>query len=204
MTQPTPQEMGLSLAWRFTDVLPGTFERDREEVAGIAFPIVGPLPTNANDTQPLEGASLVGPYLYVVTDGKGVFKYIGVATEAGLRSPLKRWIRPDKFGINHFWAHGTNKKRGKATVAWLAEGLTASEGPFELHFSNYRHFLAKMMAYATGKGIDGTELAKMSPKAFLEGLEFALIHRFQPQWNTQKKKGTPPTTISACAEYWLA
>jgi len=139
-----------------------------------------------------------------VTDQNGNFKYIGVATEAVLRSPLQRWIRPDKLGANHYWAHGTNKKRGKATVAWLAEKLNANEGPFELYFSNYRHFLAKMMAFGTNKGIEGAELEKMAPKAFLEGLEFALIHRFQPHWNTQKRKGIPPATISTYAEYWLA
>lgn len=197
---PTPAVLGLHLAWRFTEVLPGSFEREREETRGIKFPILGPLPPNGSRTPPLEGQALSGPYLYVVFDGFGVVKYVGKATEKGLGSPLERWIRPDKITGREYWAHGTNKK--KSTVNWIADGLAAGAGPFALYFSNYRHFIDRVRAKSELLRQPFDCLAALTPEAFVDRLEHALIFGLQPEWNASRKRRPPDGSIAACGCYW--
>lgn len=194
--------LGFKLAWTFTEVLPGEFERDRREVAGRRFPIIGPCPTRGRDTPPLEGGELRGPYLYVVLDRSQSTKYVGVATEANLSSPIKRWIRPDKTGVTEYWAHGTNKKKGVATIAWLKEGLLAGSGPYNFYFSNFAHLHSAIKTANECHGGSFLTIQLLTPKQFIEELEHSLIFDLQPEWNTQKKKTPPPYVMAEAAKRW--
>lgn len=204
MTSKYLTDLGFKLAWKFTGVLPGEFERDRKEVEGIKFPIVGPSPTRGKYTPPIEGAELSGPYLYILVDGEGHPKYVGIATESGLSSPIERWIRPDKFGTAEHWAHGTNKKKGKATVVWLKEGLLLGYGPYSLYFSNYAHLTSAIGTSIERAGGSYSPLQQLPAKQFIEDLEHALIFALQPEWNTQKKRTPPPPTMAAAVSHWYA
>lgn len=199
---PTPEQLGLHLAWRFTEVLPGVFERDRAEARDKTFRIVGPLPAKGKETAPLEGQGLVGPYLYVAFDRNGAIKYVGKATEEGLTSPLERWIRPNREKTKWYWAHGTNKKRGKATVNWIAEALESGTGPVSLYFSNYRHFIDRIRVRSEVLRTPFSSLASLPPEKFIKNVEHALIYRFQPEWNEQNKKSPPSSLIVQCVDYW--
>ncbi len=201
---PTAQQLGLHLAWRFTEVLPGTFERDRKEVAGIKFPIVGPLPPYGKATPPLEGKGLTGPYLYVLFDQLGLIKYVGEATEERLTSPLERWIRPNKEKSKEYWAHGTNKKKQTATITHIAEGLNAGKGPYSLYFSNYRYFTDRMRVRSRSLGQPFTSTEALPPAAFIHAVEHALIYRLQPEWNDKKKKSPALKAVADCIDYWEA
>lgn len=197
-------DLGFKVAWKFSELLPGEFERDRKEVAGIKFPVVGPLPTHGKQTPPFEGRELLGPYLYILVDARGQTKYVGVATESGLSSPIERWIRPDKAGTSEYWAHGTNKRKGKATVVWLKEGLLAGDGPYSLYFSNYAHLAADIKISTESRGGSYSPLQQLSAKKFIEDLEHALIFALQPEWNIQKRKTAPPPAMEAAAKHWYA
>jgi hypothetical protein len=199
---PTPEDLGLHLAWQFTEVLPGEFARDRAETRDKTFPIVGPLPNRGKETITLEGTGLVGPYLYVVFDRVGAIKYVGKATEEGLTSPLERWIRPNREKTKWYWAHGTNKKRGKATVIWIAEALKGGRGPLSLYFSNYRHFVDRIRVRSEVIGEPFSALASLAPESFIKDVEHALTYKFQPEWNVQNKKLPPRSSITRCVDYW--
>ena len=176
---PTPSELGLHLAWRFTEVLPGEFARDRAETRDKTFPLVGPLPNRGKETIPLEGEGLVGPYLYVVFDRGGEIKYVGKATEVGLVSPLERWIRPNREKTKWYWAHGTNKKT-KATVTWIAEVLNGGNGPLSLYFSNYRHFVDRIRVRSEIVGAPFFALESLAPEDFIKEVEHALTYWTRP------------------------
>ena len=194
--------LGFKLAWRFTEVLPGEFERDRKEVIGVKFPILGPRPTHGKHTPPLEGKGLVGPYLYLVVDGAQTAKYVGIATESGLISPIERWIRPDKQGFTDHWAHGTNKRTGKATIAWVKDGLLTGLGPYSLYFSNHDHLTTAICTASAKQGGSSISLQQLSPKQFIIELEHSLIYALQPEWNTQKKKSLPPQSMAMAMRHW--
>jgi hypothetical protein len=192
--------VGLHLAWEYSEILPGDFERDREGFQGRKFPIVGPLPSQGRQTRPLEAPSLDGPYLYAMYDAKNVIRYIGVVTEKDCNNFLERWIRPDKHTGKHYWTHGTNKK-GKSTVEWIADGLRAGLGPIRLYFSNYRHLLPAVAAHAESKGVDISSYKALPPGTFLEKLEHAWIYLLQPDWNKSRKK-RPPGNLWIASDYW--
>src|ERR1035437_4230988 len=93
------------LAWTFTNVLPGTFKRNRPEQAHLDFPILAPLPNLATKTRPLEECGSIGPFIYFVTDGAGRVRYVGKSKET---SVIKRWVRPGVGGpAKHYWTHST-------------------------------------------------------------------------------------------------
>lgn len=197
---PSSEALGFHLAWEYSEVLPGDFERDRKGSEGRKFPIVAPLPTRGRNTPPLEAGTLGGPYLYAMYDAKDTIRYIGVVTETDCSNFLERWIRPDKNTGRYFWTHGTNK-RGKSTVEWIADALRDGLGPIRLHFSNYRHLFDAVAARAEAKRFDLSPYKEFPPGTFLEKLEHAWIYLLQPEWN-RAKKNRPPENLWTVCDYW--
>jgi hypothetical protein len=203
MTHPTPVQLGLYLAWTFTEVLPGTFQRDRKECVGKEFKIIGPLPKMRGKSPPLpiEGAHLDRPYIYFLFDARGTIAYVGKAVGDNLKTPLGRWVRPNKAHTAHFWSHGTNET--KSTVDQIADGLKAGEGPYKLYFSNHAYFIDRVRARSRAIGMPFHRLEALPPKEFIKVLEPALIYCLQPEWNEEEKDKRPAADIEACAAYWL-
>jgi hypothetical protein len=128
MTQ-LPQDITTYLAWRFESVLPGFFRRDKREYAHIEFPILAPMPGAGPATRPVEGAHVIGPFIYFVLDAERKVRYVGKSKEATV---VKRWVRPGTGGPgSHYWSH-TNK--GSGCIRRVAAALQAGAGPFELRF----------------------------------------------------------------------
>lgn len=197
---PQPSDLFLSLAWEFTEILPGDFVRDRPSVRDKRFPILGPRPTGPA-TQPRENRSAAGPYVYFVYGSEGVIKYIGKADE---RTVLYRWIRPDARTAAHQWSHGTNSAKKKATIEFIAEELRAGRVPVRLYFSNAAALRAAVVKRAGARGIDLEQLRALSPTGFIDELEHYLIHALQPEWNVQRKKAPPAGAMGRCGDFWVA
>ncbi|MGZ8247692.1 MAG: hypothetical protein ACXWUF_06580 [Methylomagnum sp.] len=193
----------MQLAWRFTEVLPETFERDREKVRGIRFPIVTPLPLTGQPTKPIDPRHIDGPFIYALFAETGAIKYVGVATEEYILSPLDRWIRPNKEKTRHYWAHGTNKKNGGVVVK-MAEGLVSGEGPYSLYFTNYGRVVPRLQNRAASLGVPFGGFASVASGKLLEELEHALIYSLQPPWNERKRRSPPKSGILRIADYWNA
>lgn len=79
------------LAWQFSNVIPGTFKRNKKQFAHLDYPILAPLPPLAAKTKPIEECSAEGPFIYFVHDGAGDLCYVGKSKE---KSVIKRWVRP--------------------------------------------------------------------------------------------------------------
>lgn len=124
-----PHDLITHLAWQFESVLPGTFRRNKQDYAGIDFPILSPLPTKKATTPPREGATFGGPFIYFVLDRHNHVHYVGKSKE---KTVIKRWIRPGVGGPStHYWTH-TNKTAG--CVRRIAAGIAVGQGPFQLRF----------------------------------------------------------------------
>lgn len=116
--QALPATLKTYVAWRFDQVLSGTFKRNKAQFAHHDYPILGPLPTAARNTPALEPSRLVHPYLYFVCDDQGRVRYVGKTLEAQV---LHRWIRPGVGGpAKHYWTHSTVKG---GCVFNIADGL---------------------------------------------------------------------------------
>ncbi len=158
-------------AWTFTHLLPGEFERDKKDFAGMKFPILAPIPVRAAKTKPYEGGHLEGPFLYFVIDGSDRLCYIGKTEEDKL---FRRWIRPGIGGpASHYWSHAT---KDGGSIARIAEGLQRGEGPFTLRYAPLDELLPALSSTLNVS----PGLAK--PRA-LVSLERALINKHQPLWN---------------------
>lgn len=196
---PTPRELSLSLAWEFTEVLPGDFVRDRPSVRDKRFPIIGPRPVGPM-TQPNENAGAPGPYIYFVYDASGQIRYIGKANE---RTVLYRWIRPDARTGLHQWSHGTNSATKKATVEFIADEIRSGRVPVRLYFSNASVLRAAVLKRAAALGLPQEELRALPDTQLVDMLEHYLIHALRPDWNVSRKSVPPAGLIAKCGDFWV-
>ncbi|EIC30300.1 hypothetical protein [Methylomicrobium album] len=199
MKHPSHSDLSFNLAWQFTDILPGSFERAREAVAGKKFPILGPRPDAGPSTQPLSNRNVKGPYLYAVYSQTGEIRYVGKALE---KTVLYRWIRPDKRTGQHYWSHGTTSGTKKATIEFIAEELLAGCKPVALYFAGYSQLVSLVQKRATAVGINSQEIAAIPAEQFAEQLENYLIYTLQPPWNSRGKTSPPNGILAKCGDYW--
>lgn len=165
------KEIPTSLAWSFTHLIPGTFQRNKKQFALLDYPILAPLPTAKAKTQPIESISGVGPFIYFVVDASSTLCYVGKSQE---ESVLKRWIRPGNGGpTTHYWTHST---KGGGSVFNIAEGLRREQGPYSLHVSTLDSLLAKF-----GQTLQFNP--DMPAQQVLTEVENFLIREMQPVWN---------------------
>jgi hypothetical protein len=195
---PTPRELSLSLAWEFTEVLPGDFTRDRPSVRDKRFPVIGPQPSGPR-THPKENAGTPGPYIYFVYATSGEIKYIGKADE---RTVLYRWIRPDARTGLHQWSHGTTSATKKATVELIAEEIRNGRAPVRLWFSNVAVLRASLLKRSAALGMAPDEITALSSTELIDRLEHYLIHALRPEWNVQRKSAPPADPIARCGDFW--
>jgi len=107
----------------------GTFRRNKKDYADIEFPILAPLPIGRAATEPLEGKTVAGPFVYFVADRDEQVHYVGKSKE---KTVIKRWVRPGLGDpTTHYWTH-TNKSAG--CVRRIADGIREGRGPFLLRF----------------------------------------------------------------------
>lgn len=167
-----PSDIPAYLAWRFDSVLPGTFRRNKNEYAGIDFPILAPLPLRRAATEPIDGKGVVGPFLYFVQDRDEDVQYVGKSKE---KTVVKRWVRPGFGGpATHYWTH-TNKTAG--CVRRIAEGIQSGRGPFHLRFVSVD---ALPPAYVE-------RFSAMYPQHdALERAENGFMSLLRPAWNDPK------------------
>ncbi len=159
------------LVWQFSNVIPGTFKRNKKQFAHLDYPILAPLPTNAAKTKPIEQCPGEGPFIYFVHDGAGGLCYIGKSKE---KCVIKRWVRPGIGGPSeYYWTHSTTSG---GNVFSIAEGLRRNEGPFSLRYTSLS---ALLPTYGAGFGIS----AGMDPDLALKYMEDGLIGRLSPMWN---------------------
>jgi hypothetical protein len=199
MNHPAPAVLSLSLAWEFSSVLLGDFQRDRPSVVHKRFPVLGPRPDAGLNTQPLENKSAPGPFIYFVYSATGEIKYIGKADE---KTVLYRWIRPDKRTGVYQWSHGTNSATKRATTEQIASEIRAGRTPVRLYFANATLLRASVSKRAVALGIPPGEVHSVSAVDFVSALEHYLIHAFQPQWNSQRKSAPPEGFIKSCGDFW--
>lgn len=159
------------LGWSFTRILPGTFKRNRPEFMHHDYPILAPLPTNGAKQQPLEGASVSGPFIYFVQDDHSKVFYVGKSKE---KQVLKRWIRPDDgTPAKHYWTHST---RTGGCVFNIAKGLRAGEGPYHLRFTSLSALSARFAALLELDHL-------MDEDKALKRAEHGMILALDPAWN---------------------
>ena len=156
-------------AWTFTDLLPGTFKRNKADFAHLDYPILAPLPPMKAKTRPIEECNSAGPFIYFVLDGNGSICYIGKTEES---SVIKRWVRPDE-DKKHYWTHST--KTG-GSVFNIAEGLRRGEGPFTLRYST----LAELMPEI---GEQFGAFSASTEKLGLRLIEEGPVSILSPKWN---------------------
>ena len=159
------------LAWQFSDVIPGTFKRNKKQFAHLDYPILAPLPTNATKTKPIEQCPAEGPFIYFVHDGIGRICYVGKSKE---KCVIKRWVRPGIGGPSeYYWTHST---ASGGNVFSIAKGLKNNEGPFSLRYTSLSSLLPTYGSmFGISTGIDA-DLA-------LQRVEEGLIGLLSPKWN---------------------
>ncbi|WP_210547058.1 hypothetical protein [Rhodoferax sp. PAMC 29310] len=171
------------LGWRFTDLQPGTFKRDKADFAHMDFPILSPRPTHGPDTRPLEECEKSGPFIYFVIDRSGAICYIGKTEE--VERPLYRWIRrklnePKNEPESYYWTHAT---KSGGTVFNIADGIRQAKGPYTFRYavhSELIHFFGQR-----------DELSHhMNSNQSLEVIERILTREMTPLWDGGKKKRT--------------
>ena len=199
MKHPTHRELVFKLAWEFTTVLPGSFERNREAVRGRKYPIIAPLPNNARKTLPIENSQVRGPYLYLVCIQNGEIKYIGKAND---ETVLMRWIRPVKSSYKYCWTHGTTSTTRVSTVEKIADEISNSNGPVRLYFANYSKLFTLVQNHCQDCSVDPSEIEAMSQEDFIEELEHYMTYTLQPLWNIKNKNKPPTSSIKKCGDYW--
>lgn len=162
-------EIHTYLAWQFESVIPGSFSRDKEDYAGIDFPILSPLPIWKAATNPIEGQYISGPFIYFVLDRDLSVCYVGKSKE---KTVIKRWVRPGIGGpTSHYWTH-TNKSAG--CVRRIAEGIRSGHGPYQLRFLSFSSIPSKYMASFS------ETYSKLNP---LEMVEKGFMSLLRPDWN---------------------
>lgn len=166
-----PSNIRTYIAWRFTDILPGTFKRNKADFAHHEYPILGPLPQFGGKTRPIEDCPSLGPYIYFVVDGMERVCYIGKSKEDCV---VKRWVRPGIGGpAKHYWTHST---KSGGSVFNIAEGLRRGEGPFTLRFVPLSELLP---LYGMKFGI----LPIGTIDHALKRMEDCLVNELLPIWN---------------------
>lgn len=167
-----PAEIHTYLAWQFHSVLPGCFRRNKEDYAGIDFPILAPLPVLKSATEPIEGARTSGPFIYFLLDRDLNVCYVGKSKE---KTVVKRWIRPGIGGpASHYWTH-TNQSAG--CVRRIAEGIRSGQGPYQLRFLSSIFIPSRHM----------DRFSQIYPDLdSLEMIEKGFMSLLRPEWNNPK------------------
>lgn len=159
------------LAWKFTEILSGTFTRNKKDLAHHRYPILAPLPSLGRATLPIEECGAAGPFIYFVLDGNRRVCYIGKSEES---SVIGRWVRPGVGGpTSHYWTHST---KSGGSVFNIADGLRRGDGPYELRYVPLSDL---MPLYAQALDI----AADTPTKTPLERVEIHLIRTLEPSWN---------------------
>lgn len=172
MPSQIPAQFKTYVAWKFNNVLPGAFTRDRQEFKGIEYPIIAPLPTHKRKTPALESSRLSGPYIYFVTDDQAQVRYVGKSEE---KLVLHRWVRPGYGGpTTHYWTHAI--KSGGCIVN-IANGLKGGHSrEYTLRYVPVREIPAEVF--------DELGLTHMTyPTSSLEDIEMALARLVRADWN---------------------
>lgn len=198
---PLPMQLGFVLAWQFDEVLNGDW-CDRKE--GTKYPIIGPIPCRGRHTQPKEGHSLEGPYIYALYDGGGAICYIGSAITAGLTSPISDWVKGNHNRTRYYWSHGINRTSSTSTIVKIAEGINNARGTYCLYFLNHASLMPKLKAYAAIRGYNPAELDGWPPGKLIQAMAHALTFALQPTWNTSRKNKPAKAQIQQYSNYWLA
>lgn len=168
----TLDQIPTHLGWTFTHLLPGTFKRNRSKFMHLDYPILAPLPHDGRHQRPLNGAAVLGPFIYFVHDDLGQVYYVGKSQEEHI---LKRWIRPGNGGpAGHYWTHSTST--GGCTFK-IAEGLRTGQGPFYLCFAS---LLSLRERVSDSLNVDWSADAS----AVLKHTEGAMIRALNPLWNS--------------------
>jgi hypothetical protein len=166
-----PDNIKTYLAWTFTELLPGTFKRNKKQFARLNYPILAPLPIMKSKTRPLEECGSEGPFIYFVLDGVERLCYLGKSEELTV---IKRWVRPGIGGpASHYWSHSI---ASGGSVFNIANGLRRGEGPFSLR---YVPLSALLPVYGKQFGISAEMPLVQKLKLMEDGLIFAL----SPAWN---------------------
>ena len=159
------------LAWSFNEVLTGTFKRNKVDFAHHDYPIIGPLPTNNKNTQPIEPTNNLGPFIYFIVDNNKHVQYVGKSEEVNV---LKRWMRPGVGGpSDYYWTHST---KAGGCVFNIAKGIALGNGPYHLHYATLGDLLTE---YGDIFGID---TSKGTSKA-LKQMEDKLKYFYVSNWN---------------------
>lgn len=160
--------------WEFSQLMPGTFKRNKKQFEHLTYPIIGPLPTHKGKTRPLEECGTNGPFIYFIVDETGAVRYVGKSHEDCV---LERWIRPDNSTPpRYFWTHSI---QSGGNVFNIAEGLCKRKGPFTLRYTT---LAILMQIFGNQFGIDDAENEKVQ----LKKMEGGLQDLFQPDWNKIK------------------
>lgn len=167
-----PLNLPSYLAWRFDDVRPGTFKRNKAAFAHHSYPILAPLPSDGIKTVPIEIAKQSGPYIYFVCDAGGLVRYVGKSLEENV---LKRWIRPGNGGpATHYWTHSTE---AGGNVFEIARRIQAGESShFDLRYVPLAELTAEHLEWLGIRRVD-------DPVAMAAFVEAALIKVIGPDWN---------------------
>lgn len=166
-----PADIKTYLAWTFTELLSGTFKRNKKQFAHLNYPILAPLPIMKSKTRPIEECGSEGPFIYFLLDGAERLCYLGKSEEANV---IKRWVRPGVGGLaSHYWSHSI---RSGGTVFNIADGLRDGEGPFSLRYTTLS---ALLPVYGEQFGIS----PNMPKSRQLALMEHGLILAFSPVWN---------------------
>ncbi len=160
------------VAWNFTEVLAGTFRRNKADFAHHAYPIVGPLPHAARNTPAIEQSASTGPYIYFVCDDQQRVCYVGKSQEAQV---IHRWVRPGVGGpAKHYWTHST-KKGG--CVFEIAKGIQSGKSKhYTLRYVPLMEIGQNVLA---SLGFGAQDPKNLS----LVAIESALISALSPEWN---------------------
>lgn len=166
--RPLPDALRTYIAWKFDQVQPGTFRRNKAQFAHHAYPVVGPLPTHGRNTPALESSRDRGPFLYFVCDDQELVRYVGKSHEDQV---IQRWVRPGIGGpAKHYWTHST---AGGGCVFNIADGLkTGASRHYTLRYVPVSEIAQEVwMQLATASAFD------------VARLERAVIDELSPDWN---------------------
>lgn len=188
------------LAWEFTEVLPGGFERNRPKWQGYKLPILGPVPDQGANTSPREGARIRGPFIYAVCDAADNILYLGKSQEKRI---TQRWIRPDRISGRHYWSHGTTgtpSPNCPKTIERIAAHIISCKGSIRVLFAGLVGLRAAVRDHMAGIGGDTGEFDGLTDESFVAELEALLLRELQPPWNSSQ----PPVkeTFKRGARYW--
>jgi hypothetical protein len=163
-----PSAIRTYVAWRFNQVLPGSFRRNTAQFAHHIYPVLGPLPTKGRSTPAMERSRQAGPYLYFVCDAQERIRYVGKSLEDQV---IQRWVRPGVGGpAKHFWTHST---ASGGCVFNIAKGLLACES---------RHYTLRYVPVCEVSADVWRDLG-VSAEVDLATAERAFIQALAADWN---------------------